>query len=251
MAAAVALGVVEHALVQLRENLPADDKAAAAEVEQMLQSSQRLRGLLRLGDGPASVSADPNAEDEAKQRLRRSSRVLDSGPKALAVLHEGHIQEIMRGFDLNENGKIELSELLAVSNDIGIPEHELEQMFHAADEDGDCKVDPKEFVELWRKMTSSEHFVGDTDLAWARRPSKRSSALGREQNSFQMAARWFEEVRTFEQGDEMYSLVGDDRGVFFPFHQGGTTTTPQVRPERRVQFDSTLEYTECCLSTAE
>ena len=127
MAAAVALGVVEHALVQLRENLPADDKAAAADVEQMLQSSQRLRGLLRLGDGPASVSADPNAEDEAKQRLRRSSRVLDSGPKALAVLHEGHIQEIMRGFDL----------------------------------------------------------------------------------------------------------------------------TPQVRPERRVQFDSTLEYTECCLSTAE
>ena len=93
MAAAVALGVVEHALVQLRENLPADDKAAAAEVEQMLQSSQRLRGLLRLGDGPASVSADPNAEDEAKQRLRRSSRVLDSGPKALAVNPAGEAGE--------------------------------------------------------------------------------------------------------------------------------------------------------------
>ena len=48
----------------------------------------------------------------------------------------------------------ELNELLAVSNDIGIPEHELEQMFHAADEDGDCKVDPKEFVELALRVNS-------------------------------------------------------------------------------------------------
>ena len=107
MAAAVALGVVEHALVQLRENLPADDKAAAAEVEQMLQSSQRLRGLLRLGDGPASVSADPNAEDEAKQRLRRSSRVLDSGPKALAVV------AVARMWD-NDNPSGEAGEARAV-----------------------------------------------------------------------------------------------------------------------------------------
>ena len=194
MAAAVALGVVEHALVQLRENVPADDKAAAVEVEQMLQASQRLRGLLRLGDGPASFAADPKAEDDAKQRLRRSSRVLDSGPKALALLHEGHIHEIMGTFEVDEYGQIGLQELLDASQELGLPEHELEQIFNAADANGDHKIDPQEFVVLWRKMTSSEHFVGGSDSAWARRPSRRGTAhRGRERTSFQTAARWFED----------------------------------------------------------
>ena len=103
-------------------------------------------------------------------------------------------------------------------------------------------------AKLTRKSSWSWHFESIPESGASDEEPEEPLANDQEQLVNDEEVPCDEKVEELNRYEEAIAREGD---VELQLLVCGTTTTPQVRPERRVQFDSTLEYTECCLSTAE